>query len=120
MIFMRVDLPAPFSPLRACTVPRPTRRDTSSRATTPGNALQTFLTSRRQPSEAPSRISMPAEVTGQIARRHQLEGYPHEARKTLAPDELQRSVDGSSALSGGVLEYRRLELSRLHRSEPVG
>src|SRR6266496_3764241 len=36
---MRVDLPAPFSPTSACTVPRRTVRCTSEAATTPGKRL---------------------------------------------------------------------------------
>src|SRR6195952_2020558 len=39
-IFIRVDLPAPFSPISACTVPRFSRNETSSSATTPGNSLR--------------------------------------------------------------------------------
>src|SRR5918998_3209143 len=34
---MSVDLPAPFSPMRACTSPGNRRRETSSSAFTPGN-----------------------------------------------------------------------------------
>jgi len=33
-------LPAPFSPISACTVPRLSLNDTLSSATTPGNALR--------------------------------------------------------------------------------
>src|SRR5277367_6733966 len=39
-IFMRVDLPAPFSPQTATTSPRPMVRLTLSRAMTPGNLLE--------------------------------------------------------------------------------
>ena len=38
-VFIRVDLPAPFSPTRACTVPRRTLMLMSELATTPGNRL---------------------------------------------------------------------------------
>src|SRR6476646_6208874 len=38
-VFIRVDLPAPFSPTRACTVPRRTLKVMSELATTPGNRL---------------------------------------------------------------------------------
>src|SRR4051794_24805077 len=38
-IFIRVDLPAPFSPQSACTSPRRTLMFTSRLATTPGNRL---------------------------------------------------------------------------------
>ena len=38
--FMRVDLPAPFSPRSTCTSPRRTSKSTPSRATTPGNAFR--------------------------------------------------------------------------------
>ena len=66
-------------------------------------------------SRAVAHRSVAPEIARQIARRHQLEGYPDEAWDALAPGELQRRIDGPSALGGGVLEYRRLELSRLHR-----
>ena len=36
---MRVDLPAPFSPMRACTSPRRRVRSTPSRAFTPGKVI---------------------------------------------------------------------------------
>ncbi len=39
MIFMRVDLPAPFSPTRPWTCPTCTSKDTPSSATTPGKRL---------------------------------------------------------------------------------
>src|SRR2546429_7941312 len=39
MIFINVDLPAPFSPISACTLPARRRKATWSSATTPGNAL---------------------------------------------------------------------------------
>src|SRR5579859_5359503 len=48
MIFISVDLPAPFSPIRAWTVPRRTRNCTPSRATTPGKDLPTPRTSSTQ------------------------------------------------------------------------
>src|SRR5664279_466795 len=38
-VFISVDLPAPFSPTRACTVPRRTVMLMSELATTPGNRL---------------------------------------------------------------------------------
>src|SRR5262245_45918762 len=47
MIFISVDLPAPFSPMRACTEPRFNLNRTSSRARTPGNSLRTCSTSSR-------------------------------------------------------------------------
>src|SRR3984893_23611 len=125
MIFMRVDLPAPFSPMRACTVPHLSCRETSSSATTPGNRLLTFLTSSRQPSGASlarprMACSVPAQVIRQISRRHQLERDPHEACNVLTLDELQRRVDGSSSLGGGVLKYGGPEISRFHCGEPIG
>ena len=42
-----VDLPAPFSPIRASTVPGRTRSCTSDRAITPGKPLLTLITSSR-------------------------------------------------------------------------
>src|SRR6185437_1828474 len=41
----RVDLPAPFSPMRPTTSPLPTEKLTESRAFTPGNDFETSLTS---------------------------------------------------------------------------
>src|SRR5215211_6408060 len=38
-ILIRVDLPAPFWPMTACTSPRPTASEAPSRARTPGKAL---------------------------------------------------------------------------------
>src|SRR4029453_12518476 len=38
-MFMSVDLPAPFSPRRACTSPGASSKSTPSFATTPGNRL---------------------------------------------------------------------------------
>src|SRR5687767_3865035 len=43
---MSVDLPAPFSPTSACTSPGLTDMLTRSRASTPGNRLETSWTSR--------------------------------------------------------------------------
>lgn len=43
--FIKVDLPAPFSPIKACTVPGLTFKLTSSKAFTPGNALETWFIS---------------------------------------------------------------------------
>src|ERR1700722_9156410 len=45
-IFISVDLPAPFSPMRASTSPGRTRRLTFSSARTPGKDLLTPSTSR--------------------------------------------------------------------------
>src|SRR5437868_15346848 len=46
-MFIRVDLPAPFSPSRACTSPRASSKSTPSFATTPGNRFVIALSSRR-------------------------------------------------------------------------
>src|SRR5215216_4267937 len=43
---IKVDFPAPFSPTRACTSPGCSSRETSSRASTPGNRFVTRRTSR--------------------------------------------------------------------------
>src|SRR5688572_5744294 len=43
---IRVDFPAPFSPTRACTSPGRSSKETSSRASTPGNRFVTRRTSR--------------------------------------------------------------------------
>ncbi|MNI34328.1 hypothetical protein D3C73_883170 [compost metagenome] len=47
MIFIKVDLPAPFSPIRANTEPGRTRSCTSDKATTPGKPLLTLTISNR-------------------------------------------------------------------------
>src|SRR5215211_2794860 len=46
MTLIRVDFPAPFSPTRACTSPGCSSKETSSRASTPGNRFVTRRTSR--------------------------------------------------------------------------
>src|SRR6218665_1420826 len=48
MIFISVDLPAPFSPSSACTEPGRRRNCTLSSATTPGKDLLTPRTCSRQ------------------------------------------------------------------------
>src|SRR5687767_12818374 len=40
-IFSSVDLPAPFSPIKACTDPACTSKETSVSALTPGNSIDT-------------------------------------------------------------------------------
>src|SRR5687768_8721661 len=42
-IFNNVDLPAPFSPINACTDPARTSKETSVSALTPGNSIETRL-----------------------------------------------------------------------------
>jgi hypothetical protein len=46
-MFIRVDLPAPFSPRSPCTSPGSTTRSMASFATTPGNRLVMPCSSRR-------------------------------------------------------------------------
>src|SRR5690348_1655441 len=75
---MRVDFPAPFSPMSACTSPARSERSAPSRASTPGN-----------------RIVMPRiwtigrlSVSACISVRPCLEGEsPPEARAWVAPAE---------------------------------
>src|SRR3984885_11689986 len=124
MIFMRVDLPAPFSPISACTVPALRLSETSSSATTPGNALLTCLTSSRHCGAAGAGPAIAAsvlpEVVLKIGRGHQLERDPHEACNVLAPGQLQCRVDPSGALSGGVLKNGGLEISGFHGRKSIG
>src|SRR5215469_6762075 len=125
MIFMRVDLPAPFSPISACTVPRSTRSETSSSAATPGKLLLMFRASSRQRSGGAATSpcilpSVPAEVTREVRRGYELEGDPHEARDLLTAGELERGVDGVRALRRPVLEHGRLELTRFEDRQPIG
>src|SRR5262249_50376747 len=63
-IFIRVDLPAPFSPTTASTSPRPSRKLTSCSACTPGNALQM--------PRASSRKSATTDPPNCFTRRHLL------------------------------------------------
>ena len=44
--FIKVDFPAPFSPISACTVPLRTVSPTSLSAFTPGNDLEMFSITR--------------------------------------------------------------------------
>src|SRR5262249_61861809 len=109
MIFMRVDLPAPFSPIRACTVPRSTRIDTSSSAATPGKLLLMFRTSSRQRSGAAAASpcimpSVPAEVIREVRRGHELEGHPHDPRDLLTARQLERGSDGVRTLRRHALD----------------
>src|SRR6516165_1489988 len=48
-IFISVLLPAPFSPIKACTSPAQTRRSTPFKARTPGKLLVIWRTSRMGP-----------------------------------------------------------------------
>src|SRR5581483_11279567 len=56
-MFISVDLPAPFSPRRACTSPARTSKSTRSFATTPGKRLVIPRTSRTGASAAIARDS---------------------------------------------------------------
>src|SRR5947207_4320177 len=51
-MFIRVDLPAPFSPRSACTSPRRRSKSTASFATMPGKRLVIFRSSRTGVSSA--------------------------------------------------------------------
>src|SRR5882762_1775523 len=80
MIFISVDLPAPFSPINAWTVPACSRNRTLSRATTPGKAL-------RMPSISSSGGDL-LSVLAHIGRGDQFEGNVHEAVDRLLLDQL--------------------------------
>src|SRR6185369_11211426 len=54
---MSVDLPAPFSPISACTSPRRTSKETSSTARTPGKLLVTLRIANRVGGEDPGSSS---------------------------------------------------------------
>src|SRR5690554_1712341 len=78
-IFISVDLPAPFSPSKACTSPAWTSSDTSCRALTPGNDFEMCLRESNGVMGIPScaaqggtrcqrlRSGLPAEVGGIVA-----------------------------------------------------
>src|SRR5208282_4021931 len=109
----------------ACTVPALRRSETSSSATTPGNALLTCLTSSRNSSGAAARgpaiaASVLTEVVLKIGGGHQLERDPHEAWNALAPGQLQCRVDRAGALSGGILKNGCLEISGFHGGKSIG
>src|SRR5579862_7461778 len=124
MIFISVDLPAPFSPIRACTECERSLSETPSSATTPGNALRISRASSRYSAGASSATLLTGysapEIAGKVGGSYQLERHPHEARHALAPAELQRRIHGAAALCRCILEHGHLELSRLHRRESVG
>ena len=85
-IFISVDLPAPFSPISACTVPGRTRNCTPSSATTPGNSLRTSFSSSRYgvagssgPAASGSRVTTDTAcllITMTGCRRRAREGPP--------------------------------------------
>src|SRR6267142_7046747 len=149
MIFISVDLPAPFSPINACTVPACSRKPTWSSATTPGNALTMPAISsngvataldaacassivaasdmrcaeRRGASLAKHRAaeaSVLAGVLAEIGRRNQFERDVDELLDRLLLDHLDRRVHCARALTGAVLEHRHLEIARLHRCKRIG
>src|SRR5690349_13774214 len=141
-IFIRVDLPAPFSPIKAWTVPGRTFSPTSFSALTPGKLLLIPDISRaysliahlslsgrpnggwrwpgRVPCHRPATAtrSLALEVR-QVGRRHQLVGDVDVTRHGVAVVELHRGVDATGALALGVLEDRDLEVAGLHRRERV-
>src|SRR5271157_3711525 len=68
---MRVVLPAPFSPTRACTSPARRSKETWSFAVTPGNCFVISRNSRRSSAISPPRAKK---------RREQYVPPPHECR----------------------------------------
>jgi hypothetical protein len=62
MIFMSVDLPAPFSPISATTSPRPTVRETSS----------SRATDNAEPLGDVSHLQKRPGVPGRLRNRHRL------------------------------------------------
>src|SRR5580704_6992944 len=142
MIFISVDLPAPFSPIKAWTWPRFSRNDTSSSASTPGKALRTFETSSRYsaPGMAPLCLTISA-VEGlmvamalrpvQISDLSAPEDYagPHSIFQRDGPEALGRSgVSGRPRLAertgetkrhsgSSVLLHELINVSRRHQLE---
>src|ERR671918_73435 len=124
-MFMRVDLPAPFSPRRACTSPFASSKSTPSLATTPGKRFVMPLSSRRGasamegkegwgPAPAPSgsfglfdRLG-DLDLAGddQLGLRHRLvDGLLRRVRRELAePDAVLREAERrhAAALEGVV------------------
>src|SRR3954453_7046190 len=103
-----VDLPAPFSPSRACTSPGSSSSRTSSRASTPGNCLQIPATSSTGAGGFGGRAVMgfclPAWGSAfrfwsaEVGRGDDLDVGLHPALDLVAGDELHGLVDAVTGL----------------------
>src|SRR5579864_1589525 len=88
-MFISVDLPAPFSPRRACTSPRRTSNEIPSFATTPGNSLRIPRISRT--SSSVTRLAMRAgrrRASSSPALRNSLLLFEDRRRLELSGDDL--------------------------------
>src|SRR3954453_8777314 len=108
-ILMRVDLPAPFCPMRACTSPRRTSKLAFRRAGTPLKALSTPVMDSRTSSPAiapPSRLSLADGTTGCRGRR----GGPAAAseRSEGGVEQLGRVLGVEEAVGVDQCHRRRL------------
>src|SRR5262245_59867159 len=120
-MFIRVDLPAPFSPSSACTSPRARSKLTSSLARTPGNCFTMPRISRTVGASAMREDSMAPHATdkkeGADSRppprvpQRPCELSDDERRCHLAVDDelLQRQ-----RLCDDRLRHRRVDLPEVH------
>src|SRR4051794_24840432 len=131
MIFISVDLPAPFSPMRACTEPRFSRNWTSSSARTPGNSLRTCSTSSRYSAFGTAPLSRTACMV--VGLNMPLDPRPRSRtlcpggagwfhprrrsrRRSLVLGSVFIHIGGSDELEGNVdLAIDLLALGELHR-----
>src|ERR1700689_3640641 len=77
-MFIRVDLPAPFSPISPCTDPRATERETARLACTAPKRLSIERSSSAGPEAAPG--AWGARLCGSTALRRLVFGNTHLAR----------------------------------------
>src|SRR6195952_3370416 len=106
---MSVDLPAPFSPTRACTSPSVTSRPTPLSAMTPGNVLTTSV--RRRTKRAVVIRSGRLPVLGDVGLRDLVRGVEVRRRALHA--------DGLLAGRGVLVERQRVAAGLLVR-QPLG
>src|SRR5690606_38746041 len=104
-----VDLPAPFSPTRACTSPRSTSRWTSSSAVTPGYLLVSPATE----SSGSAFVTEPSGLLVDVRLGDQLDLGLLPAGDLLPVEDLHRVVDAERRLVGAVLVDRRDDLPLL-------
>src|SRR6476469_6592862 len=107
-VFIRVDVPAPFSPTTACTSPRPTVRLTSELATTPGNRLVIPRSSiTGAPAGASASSGRSVETVLMVSHPHTIGAGPEDGAPDPAPWSLLRSScrsGGRRDLQGAVLD----------------
>src|SRR6185437_3178795 len=106
-----VDLPAPFSPMSACTLPVAIAIETSATATVAPNVLRRLTTDTAVPPDA-SVMTAPCIPTPPPAKREV------SRRRRLGPAFMPGSVFGLADERGVQADFRRL--LREDRGEPAG